>query len=126
MNVSKINIAIKNSLTLILTLLIQEIIQIGVMKVVKTINRIDIPSTPNLNFIKLFIQDFSSTNWNSDVFISKEYHKNNERKNVAILLNKEIEIELKFVVLSLDIKMKKELIKGKKIKVDNIGKFILF
>ena len=39
-----------------------EIIQIGVIKVVKTIKSIDIPSTPNLNFIKLFIQDFSSTN----------------------------------------------------------------
>ena len=54
--------AIKNSLTRVLTLLIQEIMQIGVMKVVKTINRIDIPSTPNLNFMKLFIQDFSSIN----------------------------------------------------------------
>ena len=126
MNVSKINIAIKNSLTLTLTLLIQEMIQIGVMKVVKTIKSIDIPSTPNLNFIWLFIQDFSSTNWNSEVFISKECHKNNERKKVATLLNKEIEIELTFVDLSLDNKIKRELIKGKKIKVDNIGKFILF
>ena len=126
MNVSKIKIAIKNSLTLTLTLLIQEMIQIGVIKVVKTIKSIDIPSTPNLNFIKLLIQDFSSTNWNSEVFISKEYHKNNERKKVATLLNKEIDIELIFVVLSLDNKIKKELIKGKKIKVDNIGKFILF
>ena len=62
MKVSRIKMAIKNSLTRVLTLLIQEIIQIGVMKVVKTINRIDIPSTPNLNFIKLFIQDFSSIN----------------------------------------------------------------
>ena len=126
MKVSRINMAIKNSLTRVLTLLIQEIMQIGVMKVVKTINRIDIPSTPNLNFMKLFIQDFSSTNWKSDEFISKEYHKNNERKKVATLLNREIEIELTFVVLSLDNKMKKELIKGKKINVDNIGKFILF
>ena len=32
------------------------------INVVKTIKRIDIPSIPNLNFIKLFIQDFSSTN----------------------------------------------------------------
>mgnify|MGYP005716791529 CR=1 FL=1 len=126
MKVSRIKIAIKNSFTLTLTLLTQEIIQIGVIKVVKTINNIDMPSTPSLNFIKLFIQDFSSTNWNSEVLISKEYHKNNERKKVATLLNKEIEIELTFVVLSLDKKMKKELTKGKKIKVDNIGKFILF
>ena len=51
MNVSKIKIAIKNSLTLTLTLLIQEMIQIGVIKVVKTIKSIDIPSTPYLNFI---------------------------------------------------------------------------
>ena len=62
MNVSKIRMAIKNSFTLILTLFMQEIIQIGVIKVVKTINNIEIPSTPNLNFIKSFIQDFSSTN----------------------------------------------------------------
>ena len=54
--------AIKNSLTLSLTLLMHEIIHIGVIKVVKIINKIEIPSTPNLNLIKLFIQDFSSTN----------------------------------------------------------------
>ena len=28
----------------------------------RTIKRIDIPSTPNLNFMKSFIHDFSSTN----------------------------------------------------------------
>ena len=43
-------------------LFMHEIIHIGVIKAVKTINNIDIPSTPSLNFIKLFIQDFSSTN----------------------------------------------------------------
>ena len=43
-------------------LLTHEIMQIGVIKAVKTIKRIDIPSTPSLNFIKLFIHDFSSTN----------------------------------------------------------------
>ena len=43
-------------------LFIQEIIQIGVINVVKTMKSIDIPSTPNLNLMKLFIQDFSSTN----------------------------------------------------------------
>ena len=71
-------------------LLMQDIIHMGVMKVVKTINSIEIPSTPNLNFIKLLIQDFSSTNWNSAVLMSKEYHKNSDNKKVAILLNKEI------------------------------------
>ena len=62
MKVSKIKIAIKNSLTLTLTLFTQEIIQIGVIKEVKTMNNIEIPSTPNLNLIKLFIQVFSSKN----------------------------------------------------------------
>ena len=71
-------------------LFIQEIIQIGVINVVKTMKSIDIPSTPNLNLMKLFIQDFSSTNWNSDVPKSNEYHKNNESKKVAKLLNKEM------------------------------------
>ena len=75
---------------MILMLFTNEIIQIGVINVVKTIKRIDIPSTPNLNLIKLLIQDFSSTNWNSEVFKSKEYHKNNDNKKVAKLLNKEI------------------------------------
>ena len=36
-----------------------------------------------------------------------------------------VPIELELVFLSFDKKMKKELIKGKKIKVDKIGKFIL-
>tara|TARA_B100000242_G_C42605412_1_gene285784 strand:- start:110 stop:292 length:183 start_codon:yes stop_codon:yes gene_type:complete len=60
------------------------------------------------------------------VLKSKEYHKNNDSKKVAKLLNKEILIEPLLEVLSLDSKIKKELIKGKKIKVDNIGKLILF
>ena len=49
--------------------------QIGVMKVVKTINNIDIPSTPNLNFIKSFIQDFFFYKLKFEELISKEYHK---------------------------------------------------
>ena len=43
--------AIKNSLSLVLTELTQDNIQIGVMKAVRTMNKIDIPSIPNLNFI---------------------------------------------------------------------------
>ena len=90
MNVSKIKIAIKNSLTLTLTLFIHEIIQIGVINVVKTIKSIDIPSIPNLNFIKSFIQDFPlQTEIQRNLYL-KEYHKNNESKKVAELLNKEI------------------------------------
>ena len=54
--------AIRNSLSLFLTLFIQEIIQIGVMNAVRTINKIDIPSMPNLNLIYPLIQFFSSTN----------------------------------------------------------------
>ena len=51
MNVSNTKIAIRNSLTLTLTLLTHEIIQIGVIKVVKIIKSIDMPSIPNLNFM---------------------------------------------------------------------------
>ena len=54
--------AIRNSLSLVFTLLIQDIMQIGVIKAVKTINKIDKPSMPNLNFIYPLIQFFSSTN----------------------------------------------------------------
>ena len=54
--------AIKNSFILFLTLLMQEIIQIGVIKAVSTINKIEIPSIPNLKFTKPTIQSFSSTN----------------------------------------------------------------
>ena len=60
------------------------------IKVVKTINSIEIPSIPSLNFIKLLIQDFSSTNWNSEEFKSKEYQINKDNKNVAKLLKSEI------------------------------------
>ena len=67
-----------------------EIIQIGVINVVKTINKIEIPSTPNLNLIKQLIQDCSYKKLNSALLISNEYHKNNDKKKVAILLNKEI------------------------------------
>ena len=58
MKVSNIKIAIKNSLILSLTLLMHEMIQIGVINVVRIIKRIEIPSTPSLNLIKSLIQDF--------------------------------------------------------------------
>ena len=51
--------AIKNSLILVLTLFMQDIIHIGVIKAVKTINNNEIPSTPSLNLIKPLIQLFS-------------------------------------------------------------------
>ena len=56
MKVSNIKIAIKNSLTLSLTLLMHEMMQIGVINVVRTIKRIEIPSIPSLNLIKSLIQ----------------------------------------------------------------------
>ena len=63
---------------------------IGVINVVRTINKIEMPSTPSLYFIKLFIQDLSSINWKSDEDKSKEYHKNNAQIKVATLLNNEV------------------------------------
>ena len=62
-------------------LVIQEIIQIGVIKVVKTINNIEMPSTPSLNLIKLLIQDFSLRTEKS-VLTSNEYHKNNDSEKL--------------------------------------------
>ena len=125
MKVSKIKIAIKNSFALTLTLFMQEIIQIGAIKVVRTIKRIEIPSTPNLNLIELFIQFFSSKNWKSDDVGSKEYQINNDNKKAAKLLKREIYTALLLFLLSFDKKIKKELTKGKNINVDKIGKFIL-
>ena len=43
-----INIAIKKSLNLTFIVLLTEIMQSGVIKVVKIINKIEIPSTPTL------------------------------------------------------------------------------
>ena len=48
MKLSNINIAIRKSLNLFLTELLTEIIQSGVINVVKIINKIEIPSTPTL------------------------------------------------------------------------------
>ena len=107
-----------------MTLFKQEIIQIGVIKVVKTINNIEIPSIPNLNFIKSLIHVFSSTNWNSGELWSKEYQTKRESTNVAILVNKETYIALLLFWL-LDKKIKIEPRNGKNIKVDSIGILIL-
>ena len=86
-----------------------EIIQIGVINVVNTIKRIDIPSTPNLNLIKSLIQDLSSINWNSAELESKANQRNIESIKVAILENKDIEIAPKLFFCSLDKKINKEL-----------------
>ena len=68
----------------------QEIIQIGVIKAVRTINKIEIPSIPNLNFMKPLIQFISSRNWKSDILLSNEYHKN----RVIIRLTKLVKIDM--------------------------------
>ena len=57
-----LNLNYIDSFSLDLILLIQEIIQIGVINAVKRINKIEMPSIPNLNFITPLIQVISSTN----------------------------------------------------------------
>ena len=118
------SIAIKNSLILVLTLFIQDKTHIGVIKAVKTINKIEIPSIPSLNFINPLIQFFSSTNWNPEKLLSKENHK--KRHNIKFA--KLVKIEIYFELLSfsvLKIKIKKAPNKGKKITDDKIGKSII-
>ena len=118
------SIAIKNSFILVLTLLIQDKTHIGVIKAVKTINKIEIPSIPSLNFINPLIQFFSSTNWNPEKVLSKENHK--KRHNIKFA--KLVKIEIYFELLSfsvLKIKIKKAPNKGKKITDDKIGKSII-
>ena len=63
---------------------ITEKIHIGVIKVVSKINKIEIPSIPSLKLIKFPIQFFSSTNWNSDVDVSKENHRKSDKKKFTI------------------------------------------
>ena len=67
----------------------QEIMHIGVINAVRTINKIEIPSMPNLNFINPLIQCLSSKNWKSTEFLSKEYQRNKTNKKLATLVNKE-------------------------------------
>ena len=112
------------TLILVLTLFIQDKTHIGVIKAVKTINKIEIPSIPSLNFINPLIQFFSSTNWNPEKVLSKENHK--KRHNIKFA--KLVKIEIYFELLSfsvLKIKIKKAPNKGKKITDDKIGKSII-
>ena len=104
----------------------QDIIAIGVMNAVSKINSIEIPSIPNLNFIKPLIQKNSSTNWKSEVVLSKEYHKKTARKKFTALVNTETYIgPLFFSFFSSRVrKIKKAPINGINVKDDNIGKFI--
>ena len=60
--VSRTRIAIKNSFNLTFTEFMQDITQIGAINAVRTMNKIEIPSIPNLNFMYPLIHFFSSTN----------------------------------------------------------------
>ena len=62
---------------------IPEKIQTGVIKVVSKINKIEIPSIPNLKFMFPPIQLFSSMNWKSDIVVSKECQRKSESKKFA-------------------------------------------
>ena len=57
-----------------------EKIHIGVINVVRSINKIDIPSIPSWKLIKPEIQFFFSTNWKSGIVESKEYQRKRDRK----------------------------------------------
>ena len=71
-------------------LLMQEITHIWVINEVKTIKSTDIPSIPSLYLKKFSIQTFSSTNWNSTIWLSKEYHKNKDKIKLINVVNTEI------------------------------------
>ena len=116
----------RNSFILVLTLLIHDKIHIGAIKVVRTINRIEIPSIPNLNFISPLIQFLSSTNWKPVKFLSNEYQRKIDNKKFAILVNNETYIALLIELVLLWLKkINKAPNNGKKIIYDKIGKFII-
>ena len=124
MKVSKTRIAIKNSLNLILIELIHDITHIGVISAVRTMNSTEMPSTPNLNFMKPLIQFFSSMNWKPRKSLSNDHHKNKARKKLAKLVKSEIYIApLSFLDLKKRINIDPK--RGKKIIDDKIGKFII-
>jgi hypothetical protein len=98
----------------------------GAISVVSKINKIEIPSMPNLKLIKPSIQYFSSTNWKFDVERSKEY----QRKRPSKKFVSEEKIATYFEFFStffcgpLIIKIKMAPIKGINIIAERIGKFI--
>ena len=98
----------------------------GVIKVVSKINKIEIPSTPNLKLIKFPIQFFSSINWKLDVELSKENQRKSDKKKFTIDEN----IATYFEFLStlfwepFVIKINNDPISGIKIIAERIGKFI--
>ena len=105
---------------------IPEKIQIGAIKVVSKINKIEIPSIPNWNFMYPAIQFFSSTNWKSDIEVSKEYQRKSESRKFA----KDEKIATYFEFFStffcspLVARINKAPIRGIKIIAERIGKLI--
>ena len=119
-------IAIKNSFNLVLMLLFTDTMQRGVIRVVRTINKIDIPSMPTLQFIKPLIQVSSSKNWNSAVDGSNKYQRYkdkiklaNETKRAKYLMVRQV-FDFDF-----EKKINKAPINGNKISDDKIGKSII-
>ena len=92
-----------------------------------TINKIEIPSTPNWNFINPSIQIFSSINWNSEDEVSNKYQRKSDRKklNIDEKIATYLEFFSIFFSLPLVIKINKAPIVGSKIKDDIIGKLII-
>ena len=122
--VSRTRIAIKNSFNLTFTEFIQETTQIGAINAVSTMNKIEIPSIPNLNFMYPLIQFFSSTNWKPWKILSNDHHKNMQSSKFTNVVRMEIYIAPRSF-FELEKKIKNEPSNGKKIIKDNIGKFII-
>ena len=116
----------RNSLILNLMLWMPEKIHIDAINVVSNINKIEIPSTPNWKLIVSFIQFFSSTNWNSDIEVSKEYQRKRDSKKFV----SEEKIATYFEFFStffcdpLVMKIKRAPVSGINIIAERMGKFI--
>ena len=99
---------------------------IGVINAVKTINKIDIPSTPIWKFIKFLIHTLFSINWNSDIVGSNKYQSKIAKKK--LIKEEKIAMYLEFFsIFSFEPfvkKIKKAPMNGIKIIAERIGKFI--
>ncbi len=103
-----------------------EKMHIDAIKVVSNINNIEIPSIPNLKLKKPLIQFFSSTNWNSDIELSKENQRKIERTKFAndVKIATYLEFFSTLAWFPLVIKINRAPIRGMKIIAERIGKFI--
>tara|TARA_B100001741_G_scaffold89429_1_gene73160 strand:+ start:1577 stop:1876 length:300 start_codon:yes stop_codon:yes gene_type:complete len=97
-----------------------------VINAVSNINKIEIPSIPNLNFMKPLIQKNSSKNWKSEVDLSNEYQRNNVRKKFTKVVNIETYIAPLLVSFfsSFVRSIKNAPINGRNVIEESIGKFI--